>query len=168
MGYVWYACYGSNLSSDRFKCYIEGGVCENGSRYDGCRGDKSLWIDSKIKRFPGTMHFAQMSRSWGNSGVAFYDPKGAGETIMRLYKITLDQLREVQDQEGPSDRWYGNLVDLGIDDDGCEIYTITNKVDIPMNQPSEDYLNLIQRALVQECGLSELEADKYLGKCLNH
>ena len=34
--YVWYACYGSNLSADRFRCYIEGGVCaENGRSYEG-------------------------------------------------------------------------------------------------------------------------------------
>lgn len=168
MEYVWYACYGSNLSSDRFKCYIEGGVCENGSRYEGCSRDKSLWIDSKIRRFPGAMHFAQTSRSWGHTGVAFYDPDGEGETIMRLYKITRDQLTEVQDQEGPSDRWYGNMVDLGVDDDGCRIYTITNKVEIPKNHPSDKYLKLIRRALVQECGLTEKEADEYLSKCLDN
>ena len=162
--YVWYACYGSNLSSDRFRCYIEGGVCaENGRNYEGCRNDKSLWIDSKVRRFPGKIFFANHSGSWGGKGVAFYNPNGEGETIMRLYKITREQLDEVQRQEGPGDRWYGRKVDLGIDDDGCHIYTITNGIDLPLNPPSVEYVSLIKRALVEECKISEEVAKAYLG-----
>ena len=168
MEYVWYACYGSNLSADRFECYIEGGTCaENGREYSGCSSDKSLWIDSKVKRFPGRMHFANSSSSWDGKGVAFYDPNGKGETIMRLYKITRQQFMEVRDQEGPSDRWYGNIVDLGVDEDGCSILTITNGVSIPENTPSEKYVSLILRALTMECGISADEAEKYIEACMS-
>ncbi len=40
--YVWYACYGSNLLYERFKCYILGGTFNGNGRYhDGCQ-DKTL------------------------------------------------------------------------------------------------------------------------------
>ena len=166
MGYVWYACYGSNLSADRFKCYIQGGICaENGKPYRGCRLDKSMWIDSKIRRFPGKMFFANESGSWGG-GVSFYDPEGNDEVIMRLYKITEYQLDEVQDPECNKPYWYGRRIDLGVDEDGCHIFTITNAEAIPKNSPTEKYYGLIERALVEECGVSAEEADLYLKKCL--
>ena len=168
MEYVWYACYGSNLSADRFKCYIEGGICaENGRSYSGCRYDKSLWIDSEIRRFPGKMFFANNSGSWYGKGVAFFDPDAEGETIMRLYKITKEQLDEVQDQECSRPNWYGRKVSLGKNNDGCEIITITNAIPISKNEPSEQYLSLIRKALTTECALSDSEAHDYLLKCLD-
>ncbi len=167
--YVWYACYGSNLSSKRFKCYIEGGVCEeNGRNYGGCYSDKSLWIDSKVRKFPGTIFFANNSGSWDGKGVAFYDPDAEGEVIMRLYKITKEQLDEVQKQEGPSQRWYGRKINLGTEGDGCPIYTITNGVEISHNSPSEKYVSLIKRALIEECDLHVDEADKYLNNVVSN
>lgn len=159
--YVWYACYGSNLCADRFKCYVAGGVCaDNGREYSGCR-DKALWTDSKIKRYPGRIFFANKSGSWGGKGVAFYDPDADGETIMRLYKITREQLAEVREQEGPSPRWYGRMLELGTED-GIPVYTITNEVPIPANQPADNYLALIRRALVEECGVAADEVEEYL------
>lgn len=166
MEYVWYACYGSNLCADRFRCYIEGGICaENGRSYRGCINDKSLWIDSKVKRFPGRMFFANESGSWGG-GVSFYDPDGEGEVIMRLYKITNGQLDEVQEQECNKPYWYGRKIDLGVDDDGCHIYTITNEIPVPLNKPTDIYFSLIERALVEECGINKEDATTYLNKCL--
>ena len=166
MEYVWYACYGSNLSSERFKCYIQGGTCkENNKTYRGCT-DKTLWTESKIRCFPGKMHFGQNSPSWDYSGVAFYDPKAGSETIMRLYKITNEQLVEIQKQEGKGDYWYGNKLDLGIEEDGCHIYTLTNVLPVSKNSPADCYLTLIRNALVDECGLSRREADNYLSGCL--
>ena len=165
--YVWYACYGSNLSSKRFKCYIEGGLCEeNGRNYGGCYSDKSLWIDSKVSKFPGRIFFANNSGSWDGKGVAFYDPDAEGEVIMRLYKITKEQLDEVQEQEGPGQRWYGRKINLGTEDDGCQIYTITNGVHIDRNDPSPKYVSLIKKALIEECNLSEEEAGAYLDSAL--
>ena len=163
---VWYACYGSNLSAERFACYIAGGDCrENGRHYDGC-ADTTLWTDSCLREYPGGMYFAQKSGSWDGCGVAFYDPLLPGTTHMRLYRISRDQLHDVQAQEGCSPRWYGRLLTLGVHEDGCPICTITSVMRHERNAPGEAYLGLIRRALVGECGLSEPDADAYLARCL--
>lgn len=163
---VWYACYGSNLCEERFKCYIAGGTCkDNGRYYEGCKNNKSLWTDSKVRSFHGKMYFGNKSGSWDGKGVAFYSDAYKGETIMRLYKITWGQLLEVQDQECDSPNWYGNIVCLGIDEDGCPIYTLTSNSIRPKNAPSDKYVNLIKRALIEECGISPEDARTYLKKC---
>ncbi len=165
---VWYACYGSNLSSERFSYYIEGGFCPlNNKNYDGCK-DKTLWTESKICQKPGSMYFARTSDSWGGYGVAFYDPEANGTVIMRLYKVTWGQLLEIQKQEGNHPHWYGWLVSLGVDPDGCPVYTITSTRKEAINHPSEKYLNLIRDALINECGFDDSAADKYLEAALNY
>ena len=162
---VWYAGYGSNLSAERFACYIKGGVCkENGNPYVGCT-DKTLWSESCLRDYPGRMYFGQKSGSWEGKGVAFYDPAQPGVTHMRLYQISRAQLHEVQAQEGLSPNWYGRLVTLGVHEDGCPIYTFTSEVRHEHNAPSETYLDLIRDALTKECGKTESEADAYLDKC---
>lgn len=164
---VWYACYGSNLSEDRFKCYIEGGTCaDNGRYYDGCLSNKELWSESKVATFPGSMYFGNKSGSWGGKGVAFYSDAYKGETIMRLYKITWGQLLEVQRQECDSPNWYGNIFCLGVDEDGCPVYTLTSETVRPKNAPSDNYLSLIRRALIKECNISADRVEAYLKKCL--
>ena len=166
---VWYADYGSNLSAERFACYIQGGICkENGNSYDGCT-DKTLWSESCLRDYPGRMYFGQKSRSWKENdvakGVAFYDPAQPGETHMRLYKISRAQLHEVQSQEGLSPKWYGRLVTLGVHEDGCPIYTFTSETRQEPNEPNEAYINLIRTALIGECGLTPADADAYLDAC---
>lgn len=159
---VWYACYGSNLCAERFMYYIVGGHCPfNDKDYDGCR-DKTMWTESKIRKFPGDLYFANVSRSWGKKGVAFYDPNGSDMVVMRLYKITWGQLNDVQDWEGRSAKWYGNLVLLGSDEDGLPIYTFTSAERSADNPPHENYISLIRDALVTECGLSKEDAAVYL------
>lgn len=159
---VWYACYGSNLCADRFKYYIAGGLCPyNNVRYEGC-DDKTLWKESKIRRFPGNLYFANSSGTWGGKGVAFFDPNGTDSTVMRLYKITWGQLLGVQRREGRSPVWYGNLVSLGVDDDGTPVYTFTSAHRGAETAPHENYISLIRDALVKECGISRTEAEAYL------
>ena len=159
---VWYACYGSNLCAERFSYYIKGGPCPfNNKIYDGCR-DKTMWTESKVTKFPGDLYFANVSGSWGGKGVAFYDPDANGSVIMRLYKVTREQLHDIQDQEGNSSGWYGRLVPLGEESDGCPIYTITSIEKRPHNSPSEKYLNVIRDALISECGIDDTAADRYL------
>lgn len=166
---VWYAGYGSNLSAERFACYIQSGWCkENNKWYPGCK-DRTLWSEKCLRRYPGRMYFGQKSESWKENdipkGVAFYDPVQPGETHMRLYKISREQLREVQEQEGLSPEWYGRLVTLGVHKDGCPIYTFTSKMRHECNAPSAAYLRLIRSALINECKLDEAEADEYLNTC---
>ncbi len=164
---VWYAAYGSNLQAKRFRCYLEGGCCEeNGRTYPGCR-DKTLWKESICRDFTGRMYFGNNSGSWNGGGVAFYS-HGAGrdKVKMRLYKITRGQLHDIREQEGPSDNWYGWLTYLGNESDDNPIFTLTSKLPRPENDPAPAYLNLIRTALVTECGMKEEAADKYLRRCM--
>ena len=164
---VWYAAYGSNLSAKRFRCYIQGGICrENHKSYDGCT-DKTLWTNTCLMQIPGGMYFARESKSWSSKGVSFYDPSLPGITHMRLYNISRAQMHEVQVQEGSSPNWYGNLLTLGIHEDGCPIYTFTSEAAHKRNPPSDAYLGLIRKALIEECGLDPETANAYLTGCLN-
>ena len=161
---VWYACYGSNLSAERFRCYIEGGHCDaNNQDYVGCT-DKTLWADSCWREYPGGVYFGQSSGSWDGYGVAFYDPALPGHTYMRLYNISRVQLRDVQKREGSGPNWYGRLVTLGIHEDGCPICTFTSETPQRRNTPGENYLTLIRDALIDECDFTSDEAKAYLGR----
>lgn len=159
---IWYATYGSNLSADRFRCYIEGKGHEKVMMvHTGCR-NKTIWKESECTIMPGKIYFGNVSGSWGRSGVAFYDAKAEGQTYMRLYKITWGQLQDIQKQEGDSPRWYGMRICLGVNKDGCPIYTITSEAKNQQNPPHKDYVDLIYTALVNECGYSEKDVKKYM------
>ena len=159
---VWYAGYGSNLSAERFKYYILGGYFNlNNQDYQGCT-DKTLWRDTVWNVFSGEMYFGNKSKAWNRKGVCFFDPNGPGKTIMRMYKITFGQLLEIQKQEGATLRWYEKLIKLGTWQDGCEIYTFTSKKHRPLNKPDEKYFEVIKKALIEECGLSAVDVEKYL------
>ena len=158
--YIWYACYGSNLSSERFTYYIKGGFYEN-RNYDGCF-DKRLWKETLWCKVNGKMYFAKQSPRWDKCGVAFYNSQAKGKTIMRLYKITRYQLEEIKNQEGG---WYDDIKHLGFAEDGYPIFTITSKTIYQQNEPSEKYSSLIIKALTEEFGMKETTARKYLTSC---
>lgn len=163
--YVWYAGYGSNLSEERFNCYIKGGICNsNGIRYNGCL-DKSDWIATKTAKYKGKMYFGNQSRSWCGKGVAFFDETAEGTVHMKLYKITREQLNDVQFQEGQSAMWYGRKVFLGFDDDGCEIYTLTSENIRPENEPAPEYLEIIEKSLKKEFNFTQKYISSYIKSC---
>lgn len=144
--YVWYAAYGSNLSRDRFRNYIEGGLYAlTGKSCPGCR-DKSLWIDECIKTYKGELYYGNESHTWEGKGVAFYDSSKEGLVKMRLYKITREQLDEIHLQEGKSMNWYGKCECLNIIDD-CEVYTLTSETRRKVKAPCDKYYNLIMSEL---------------------
>ena len=87
---------------------------------------------------------------------------------MRMYKVTRQQLTTIQVQEGLSSKWYGRIHALGIHADGTPIYTLTSEVRHPFNAPDESYLALIKRALIEENGFADEEANRYLAQCLNN
>lgn len=166
---VWYAGYGSNLSKERFLCYIKGGYCkENGKWYESCANPTLVSEKDDHAWYPGQMYFGNTSGSWNNKGVAFYDPNAAGRTFMRMYKVTREQLIDIQGQEGPSANWYGRIYALGIHADGTPIYTMTSETRRSFNAPDEAYINLILKALVEENGFTEAEANLYLSQCLHN
>ena len=95
---VWYASYGSNLSLDRFLCYLRGGRPDGASRtFPGAR-DQSPPEDDRAVTLPGEMFFAWESPTWGG-GIAFYDAEAAGSTLGRAYLVTEQQFADVAAQE---------------------------------------------------------------------
>ncbi len=158
---VWYAAYGSNLSTERFEYYIKGGVCPiNGKPYTGCR-DKTLWSQSLVRNVSGSMYFANRSPSWEYKGVAFYAPDCAGETVMRFYRITFGQLKDIQKQEGG---WYSRMAFVDFVE-GVPAYTLTSESIQNENAPSDKYYNLIFDALTKDCGIHWEQIREYLKTC---
>src|SRR5699024_2242991 len=67
---IWYVSYGSNMSSERLRCYIEGGRPPGGNvDHVGAR-DRTPPIDTAGVILPGRLYFAGESRTWGG-GMAF-------------------------------------------------------------------------------------------------
>ncbi|MGH1504510.1 MAG: hypothetical protein ACRBI6_13200 [Acidimicrobiales bacterium] len=101
---VWYAAYGSNLSTDRFRTYLEGGpvpgsttgrVQRGAADPSPPRADHPFLIDRELV-------FAGTSASWGGGGVAFLDADTMGPeapTMGRIWGITLGQFLDVFAQE---------------------------------------------------------------------
>ena len=154
--YVWYAAYGSNIDEARFLCYVEGGTCAaNGRHYDGCK-DTSRWIEEDVALYPGTVYASNNSSSWNGKGVAFYDENETenllkGFTFMKLYKIRIGQLLDIQKQEGRSPVWYGRIVVVGIHTDGIPVYTITSEKKGEYSEPDVTYVGLIRDAIRKVC-----------------
>ncbi len=95
---VWYVCYGSNLSYDRFIAYIAGKRSPdhpNGPEYPAC---KDTTPPSKQAPVPlhRAMYFAKKSRTWDDGGVAFVSlEQDSGNTLARAYLITLQQFEHL-------------------------------------------------------------------------
>lgn len=158
---IWYACYGSNLSEERFACYIEGGTCDlNGKSYIGCK-DKTHWGHPEYAVVQGEMSFGNSSPSWNSKGVAFFDPDSEGRTYMKLYPIRRSQLMDIQKQEGSSANWYGRTLCLGIRNNR-PVYTLTSKTRRPVNLPDEKYLTLIATQLRRGFALDDDEVISYV------
>ena len=95
---VWYAAYGSNLSSERFEHYLRGGQPTGASRhYSGAR-DRAKPMDDRALSLPGDVYFAWESPTWGG-GIAFYDPDSPGSAVARAYLVTGEQFSDVASQE---------------------------------------------------------------------
>jgi len=145
---VWYACYGSNILSERFHLYIRGGYyATNGKTHNGCT-DKTLPRNAKPILIPYESYYGQQSGSWvyqgRKCGVAFLDKTRPAVTVGRAYLITEEQFEEVRSQEGAG--WYDERIFLGVDD-GYKIYTFTHSTRYNDNIPSPDYLNVIKQGM---------------------
>ena len=125
--YVWYVSYGSNMLFDRFRYYIEGGLCPyNGKNYMPCK-DSSLPIRSMTIEIPYDMYYANYGiGSWKNSAVSFLDVSKPGKSVGRAYLIKESQLSEIHQKEGNSESWYPDTVEFD-SIEGIRAYTFTNK-----------------------------------------
>jgi hypothetical protein len=147
---VWYAGYGSNLSRDRFTCYLAGGTPAGTSQaYPGCR-DRTPPRSTTALRFPGCVRFAGTSTVWGG-GVAYLDPEADGEVVGRGYLITTDQLDDVLGQETR----YDGLVTIG-DRDGAPVVALVSSATPDAAAPSAAYLRTMLAGLTD--GLLDLDA----------
>ena len=99
--HIWYASYGSNISEDRFHCYIQGGTPKGSqTSYKGCK-DKTLPIDNEDFYIASELYFAKKSiKSWNGGGVGFISNNfNEAKTIGRIYLITKEQFIDVIKQE---------------------------------------------------------------------
>lgn len=182
--YVWYLSYGSNLSKDRFLCYIQGGT-PNGSTTNerGCR-DNTIPIKDEGYVISYPLYFAKFANRW-NGGVAFIGRSEVNntKTFARMYLITEDQFLDVVSQENGdaaisidleevisnkslkvSEGWYGNILYIG-EKDGHPIFSFTSNDDIEDAKfipPSHAYLNTISLGLTETFDMAQADALNYL------
>lgn len=166
--YIWYVGYGSNLSEQRFLCYIKGGTPDFGmDKNNGCKKDPTLPVENKPIIIPYTLYFAlpnnrKETSKWGYGGVAFiglHEDKEV-KTFCRMWKITIEQYKHVRNEEGRS--WYGKEILLG-DNGGVPIYTITNEAVLSnIICPSDTYLKTIALGLKETYKFNKQEIADYL------
>ena len=191
--YIWYASYGSNISEERFMCYIRGGKPEGATRtYEGCN-DKTPPVDQMPINIPHELYFAKEAKVWNGGGVCFINPERDEQvnTLGNMYLITRAQFLEVVQQENfttepieidfekvrnreslvvRKNSWYGNLLYLG-EEGGSPIFTFTNQSFLKdeENPPNEHYLKTIMSGLItsHQLNTSELQAYFYSKKGIN-
>ena len=139
---VWYACYGSNLTEDRFRLYIK---------------DAPVYGEGPFL-IPHPLYFAKTSGKWEGKGIAFIDADSEGTSYSYLYLIDEEIYDLVYEKEGSL---YSRKVDLGIKD-GYPIRTFTNKTRLTYNPPGQDYLDVIAYGLKKRHHLTEEEICTYL------
>jgi len=178
MELVWYVSYGSNLSAERFLCYIEGGTPRGAAHaMPGCR-DTSAPRGSRRVELPFPLVFGGLSKV-GNGGPVFLDMEVPGRTLARAWLITREQFCDVTAQENylpvgsvsipsrffeeggvllPSSR-YGRLVAPPIEGICAATFTCTERPTPRLPDPA--YLRFIVSGLC-ELGLSRQEVMAYL------
>jgi hypothetical protein len=192
MSQVWYVSYGSNMSSARFACYIQGGRPPGGSRTNPGARDPRPPVRSVPVDLPGTLYFAGESPQWGG-GVAFYDHARPGFTAARAYLVTAAQFADIAAQEmyrvpqdgdplekvvlaplqggrhevGPGR--YETLVEVGRRD-GLPLLTFTSPHGadhIEHTRPAEAYLATVADGLRESRGWDDQRIASYFASLLN-
>ncbi|MFC7362686.1 histone deacetylase [Nocardioides astragali] len=162
---VWYAAFGSNLSTERLACYLRGGVPRGAVReYEGCR-DPTPPREHRPITIPGSLRFAGESRVWGG-GTAFYTPAGGGVVHARAYLLRLEQFSDLVSQEtrhpvgrtlvlaekGPTrhglSQVYDVVLDLG-ELDGHRLVTLSSTRDHRARPPSAAYVRTMLDGLAE-------------------
>jgi hypothetical protein len=164
---VWYAAYGSNLSAERFACYVSGGVAPGSTgRNPGCR-DTTPPRDDRPVELPYRLYFAGDSRTWGG-GVAFVDGNVPDRTLGRAWLLSEEQFDDVVAQEnglrpgsGITSGWYRSVLPCGTID-GLPVLTITSAARRPANPPSDAYLAHLAVGLQQAHDLGPAAIAEYL------
>jgi hypothetical protein len=182
---VWYAGYGSNMYTERLRCYLEGGTPPGAQRtYVGCR-DRRPARRIVASEFPGGVYFATESPVW-HGGRAFFDPELPGRAAMQSYLVTAGQFSDIaaqemyrspgldldlstvlktgRDQIGPGR--YETLLHVS-DLDGYPVLTFTapwSASEIAGNPPSAAYLAMFVAGLRESHGWSLPKIVEYLSR----
>lgn len=186
--YVWYACYGSNILSERFLKYIKGGV-PRGSTFvqHGCT-DKTPPVGDEAFLIPHRLYFAQQFQGWESMGVGFVEHKKdeTNKTLGRMYRITREQFTEVVQQENSAQfpdggleidfegtvregfseikpEWYGRILFLG-EADGDPVFTFTARWGdgkVQYSKPGIKYLTTIICGIKEVHRISDEEIAEY-------
>lgn len=179
---IWYASYGSNLSLERFTCYIAGGTAPGSLRSQPGARDTTPPRAIKPHLLNHPLYFAGESSFW-TGGMGFIDHTQPGETRARAYLITRDQFVDIVTQENhltqpvaldfdtalalgsshvqPGSP-YGLLLHTGHLDD-YPVFTFTSQVARqPRTKPSAQYLATIARGLAESHDLTLADAHNYL------
>jgi hypothetical protein len=176
---IWYAAYGSNLSRDRFDCYLNGGTPDGAKHaYPGCR-DASEPKDDRAGEIDAELAFGGTSLTWGG-GVAFVSPEQGHATKVRMYLITLEQFEDLVAQEnwltvgevklhqpvseerivGP-EHVYGCVLPLG-ELDGHPVLTVTQHRGTREAKPTIPYVRHIAQGLREAYAMTDDEIVEYL------
>lgn len=185
MEYVWYASYGSNISNNRFLCYIGGGRAKGALSEEVGARNHALPLKYEMLRIGKKQYFATESKRWQNQGVAFISSAYSKEiTLGKMYLITKEQFEDVVKQENNrpvtsyldlkldqarhegsaiviEDSRYGRILFLG-QKDGAPIYSFTNPNDLEIyKKPSSQYLLMIASGILENYQLSLNELCDY-------
>ena len=159
--FVWYACYGSNINSKRFMYYINGDRNGKYSSKNGCT-DKTYPSEEKKYIFECPIYFAGESKKWGG-GMAFLDYEHRGKAYGKIYKIKMQQFKEILVQEQKCDL-YNTILFVGCIND-LPVFTFTSgkKLNYILNQPSDSYKQVIKRGILDLYDdLDSSQIDQYL------
>jgi hypothetical protein len=103
---LFYAAYGSNLSAERFSCYIAGGTAPGSTHTLRGARDPTLPASRPARgvRLRGSLYFAGSARTWGGGAPAFLEPAAAGDqpvavVLARAWRLGWDQFEDVMAQE---------------------------------------------------------------------
>lgn len=183
---IWYTAYGSNMSSERFRCYLKGGRPRGATRTNPGARDQAPPRQTRPVWLPGVMYFAGHSPVW-NGAPAFYAPSAPGRVAARAYLITPQQFGDVLAQEmhrPPGGHFvlpqfsatnrvqlgsgrYETLVRTGnIDTYPSVTFTTSSDIaDADLAPPSAAYLQVIGSGLIEGHGWSPAQAASYLASC---
>ena len=167
--HVWYVSYGSNMSYDRFMCYIKGGTYGSSVPRAPCK-DTTPPVAVKAVKIPFGMYFAEESR-WGG-GVSFLDISKEGHSLGVAYLITKEQFIHVATQENGNNfpdgtvGWYKDIICLG-KMNGFEKITITSDFPRDYNNPTDEYLEVLRMGIRQNWPeMSDDDIEDYLESCM--
>lgn len=184
--HVWYASYGSNLSRDRFLCYLRGGRPPGAARTFAGARDRTEPQDDVPFTLPGQIFFGWDSPTWGG-GIAFYHADRQGQALARAYLITEGQFADVAAQEMHRDP--GEDLDLSTVLDerrhtlgpgryeslhlvgeigGQPVLTFTTPEpsEVPHQAPAPAYLATVASGIRETHGLGDKAIADYLVGCL--